>query len=80
MVAVAQQMLSNGTKSLAEAIAKNNTVAIIAAQQMIQDAEKKLKEAHTHRNEQIKARITIGQKRKKQSNIMFNKLKKNKDK
>ena len=77
MFAVAEQMLANGNIALTKAIAKNDTIAIASAQEIIQEASKKLHIANTHRDEQTNARQKIGDKRKKQALIMWEKLTKN---
>ena len=74
MFAVAEQMLASGNDALAKAIANNDNIAIASAQEIIQEASKKLRTANTHHAEQVNARQKIGDKRNKQASIMFTKL------
>ena len=76
MMAVAQKHMKNATTALSTAIASKDMIAIQAAEELVKHASKKIEVANMHRDEQLKQRKKIGDKRKSQVKIMFTKIKK----
>ena len=74
MVEVATELQKTAAEALNRAIEKNDSVAIKAAQEMITKANNKMVLANTHREEIITQRAKIGDKRKKQTTLMFTKF------
>ena len=78
MIKIAQSILDDATKSLKDAIDKKDMVGIKVATELVELSRKKLNETATKMEQQAKARVALGEKRKNTIENMFAKIKKSK--
>ena len=78
MIKIAQSILDDATKSLKDAIDKKDMVGIKVATELVELSRKKLNETATKLEQQAKARVALGEKRKNTIENMFAKIKKSK--